>query len=69
MDLAKNNSIRSIVFPAISTGVYGYPEKHAAEVSMKAITDWLNNNKGYDITVIICCYNRNTYDIYRQIIE
>ena len=42
--LAKRNKIHSISFPAISTGVYGYPIREAAKVSIKAVVDVLEKD-------------------------
>jgi O-acetyl-ADP-ribose deacetylase (regulator of RNase III) len=41
LELAKDNGIRTIAFPAISTGVYGYPLEEAARVSSAAIDAFL----------------------------
>jgi O-acetyl-ADP-ribose deacetylase (regulator of RNase III) len=42
LKLAFENKIKTIAFPAISTGVYGYPFKEAFSISIKAISDFLN---------------------------
>ena len=41
LDLAAEAGARSIAFPAISTGVYGYPKEAAAEVAVGAIRGWI----------------------------
>jgi len=41
LDLAAGAGARSIAFPAISTGVYGYPKRAAADVAVAAIAGWL----------------------------
>lgn len=41
MELARDYSLRSISFPSISTGVYGYPVISAAEVAISAVRKWL----------------------------
>ena len=42
LDLASSNQLRSVAFPAISTGVFGYPKDEAAAVSSQAIADFLS---------------------------
>lgn len=41
LELAKANDVHSIAFPAISTGVYGYPKEDAAEIAVKTVKAWL----------------------------
>lgn len=44
LSLCPPNTIKTIAFPAISTGVYGFPKKKAADVSFKAVRDFLEHN-------------------------
>lgn len=44
LTLAKENGIRSIAFPSISTGVYSYPLDQAAKVAMNAVKEFLEEN-------------------------
>lgn len=64
LELAKEHDIHSIAFPAISTGTYGYPVKEAVCVAIQAISDWMAEHKDYEIEIIICCFDRDTYDEY-----
>lgn len=67
LDLARAHGIHSIAFPAISTGVYGYPPDKAAAVAVSAVKKWLDENRDYGMEVIFCCFDRQTYDIYRSL--
>lgn len=69
MDLAKKNNIHSIAFPAISTGVYGYPLSEAVPIAMKAVVSWLDKNKDYSIAVVMSCFDQKTYDLYQSFIN
>ena len=69
LNLAKANGLHSIAFPAISTGVYGYPVKEAAEVSYKAVTDWLAENSDYGMDVLLACFNDKAVEAYKSISE
>ena len=42
LDLCLENGIRSVAFCCISTGVFHFPNKRAAQIAVKAVTDWLN---------------------------
>ena len=44
LELAVEQGIRSIAFPSISTGVYGYPIREAAHIALKTIIDFLREN-------------------------
>lgn len=69
MDLARRHNIHSIAFPAISTGVYGYPLVDAIPIAMKTVASWLDRNKDYTIAVIMSCFDRKTYDLYQSFID
>lgn len=64
LNLAKENNIHSIAFPAISTGAYGYPKEEATDIAIKAVTEWLGMNSGYVISVIFCCLDQDTHYLY-----
>lgn len=52
MDLAEAAGARSVAFPAISTGVYGYPADEAATIALRALRNWLAGRDDYDITLV-----------------
>jgi O-acetyl-ADP-ribose deacetylase (regulator of RNase III) len=60
--LAKENGVRTIAFPAISTGVYGYPKSEATEVALAAMQDWVD---AFD-EITACCFSQADADLYRQ---
>lgn len=64
LDLAKVYDLHSIAFPAISTGVYGYPKEEAATIAILTVTEWLKDNSDYDMSVIFSCFDNQMYDIY-----
>ena len=66
LDLAKENNLHSIAFPAISTGVYGYPLAEATEVAVKTVKEWLNRNNDYAMDITFCCFDKRTSDIYNR---
>ena len=62
LNLAKEHNIKSIVFPAISTGVYGYPIDKAAKIAVSAVTDWLKEN---EMEVTFCTFDEANYQAIR----
>ena len=66
LELARKNDIHSVAFPAISTGVYGYPYREAAELAYGAVTEWLSEHEGYEMKVIFCCFDDRTFEAYRE---
>ena len=69
LELAKENHLHSIAFPAISTGVYGYPKEAATSIAFQAVKSWFSDNLDYDIHVIFCCYSKADYFTYREVEE
>ena len=65
LDLAlSHGDIRSIAFPAISTGVFGYPKKEAATIAVNTVLDWMDENDDSGMKITFCVYNKEMYDIY-----
>ena len=67
LDLAKQYGLNSIAFPAISTGVLGYPKQEAAEIALHAVSDWLSANSDYGMAVIMSCHSREMLQCYQNV--
>lgn len=65
LNLAKEHDVHSIAFPAISTGVYGYPLEDAAEIAVKTVAQWLEDHADYAMQVIFCCFDARTERVYQ----
>jgi O-acetyl-ADP-ribose deacetylase (regulator of RNase III) len=55
--LAEVHGLASIAFPAISTGVYGYPADQAATIAVETVVRWLRE-KRHLARVVFCCFGR-----------
>jgi len=64
LELAVENQVRSIAFPAISTGVYGFPKREAAEIAvgvMRTYEDRLER-------IIACCFSQEDLATYQELL-
>lgn len=68
LELAVSHGFSSIAFPAISTGVYGYPKEEAAGIAVRTIKDFLQNNDTIH-TVYLVAWDRKTAELYRNELE
>ncbi len=67
LQLAVDNKLKTIAFPAISTGVYGYPNEEAAKVAVKVVKEFLILESSIG-KVIFVCFDNRTYDAYEKIL-
>ena len=65
LTLARDHGIKSVDFPSISTGVYGYPLAQAATVALRAIMDFLAENE-LPRRVRMVCHTPRAAEVYRQ---
>ena len=63
MELAVSRRFRSIAFPAISTGVYGYPLRKAAQVAVGTVLDF-RKVKHAPARITFCCFGQEATDVY-----
>lgn len=61
--LAKENGCRSIGFPVISSGIFGYPRKEAWEVALRACRDFIDGNPDYNIDIIFAVIDNEMLEI------
>lgn len=65
LSLAAEQGCRSVTFPNISTGVYGYPKDAAVEVVVPTVTDWCAAVPGAIDTVTFVCFDEENEKLYR----
>lgn len=66
--LAAAHGIRSIAFPAISTGAYGFPAERAARIALDAVASFLAQDDRIE-RVLLVCYDRRAYDLQRRLYD
>ena len=62
-EVALENGVSSIAFPAISTGVYGYPKQQAAEIALSVMQQYSPQFK----TIIVACFSAADARLYKNI--
>jgi O-acetyl-ADP-ribose deacetylase (regulator of RNase III) len=66
--LAKEKKIKTLAFPGVSTGIYGFPKDLAALIALNETKRFLNKNS-YPEKVIFVTYDDNSYEIYRKLLD
>lgn len=63
LKLAVENGVKTIAFPNISTGIYGYPKEQAAQVAVQAVKDFLSADTTIE-RVTFVCFDDENYQLY-----
>ncbi len=65
LELARENYVRSIAFPAISTGAYGFPKTEAARIAIASMRAY----EASFVEIIACCFSEEDAQIYRRALD
>ncbi len=68
LNLAKENEIKTIAFPAISCGVYRFPLDEACKIATDAVRDFINNNDCFE-KIIFIGINDDVVETYKRILN
>ncbi|MBN2681264.1 MAG: O-acetyl-ADP-ribose deacetylase [Bacteroidales bacterium] len=68
LKLAEENNLETIAFPAISTGVYGFPKERAAIIAVKNVWDFSKNTKNVR-KVIFCVFDDASLLLYQKLLR
>lgn len=73
LELAVEHGVRTIAFPAISCGIYGYPLPAAAEIAVYEVVNFLASYDSLEMVLLVCfdsevfgCYERSYADLHRR---
>lgn len=67
LGLARDRELHSIAFPAISTGIYGYPREGAAHVAIDTVAEWCSRDAVPE-SITFCCFSEDDAQIYRRVL-
>lgn len=68
LKLAEEKGIKTIAFPNISTGVYGFPKQRAAEIAINTVRNYSSGNTTIEKIIFVCFDNEN-YKIYSELLN
>jgi len=68
LQLAKKYKLKSIAFPNISTGIYGFPKHRAAKIAIDTVKKFLDENKK-SLMVTFICFDEENYEIYNELLN
>ena len=66
LKLAAENNIKTIAFPAISTGIYGFPLERATKIAVKTVKQFLKEESSIE-KVIFVCFSEHDYNVYKEV--
>ena len=64
LEIAAEHGLKSVAFPAISTGAYRFPPDVAARIAVETVADFLKGNEGME--VVFCCFDEASAERHRQ---
>ncbi len=67
LEVAVQNGVSSLAFPAISTGIYGFPLERATRIAVREVRALLEKNSALE-KVLFVCFDRRTRDIYQRVL-
>jgi len=65
LKIAEKHELGSIAFPAISTGIFGYPVDRCAKIMLQTTVDFLKS-KNLDLKVIFCLFDYSAFDFFAE---
>jgi O-acetyl-ADP-ribose deacetylase (regulator of RNase III) len=68
LKLAAEHQLKSIAFPAISTGAYAYPLKEATEIAIASVTNFARQVDVFD-EILFCCYSGEDFAMYKKLLR
>jgi O-acetyl-ADP-ribose deacetylase (regulator of RNase III) len=68
LEIALEKKIRSIAFPAISTGIFGFPVQRCSEIMLETAMDFMSKNE-WPNEILFCLYGQEAFSIFLETLE
>jgi O-acetyl-ADP-ribose deacetylase (regulator of RNase III) len=68
LEVAVEHGLKSVAFPSISTGIYGYPKEEAAEIAVKTVREFVAGANSMD-EVVFCCFSSADAGMYERLLR
>jgi O-acetyl-ADP-ribose deacetylase len=68
LEIVAREGLHTVAFPAISTGIYGYPIKQAAQIAIATVRDFVRRPSSIE-HVVFCCYSAADHDVYDTLLH
>ena len=68
LEIARTHNLKTVAFPAISCGIYGYPVKEAAGIAVREVSRFLRLEPSIE-KVYLVCFEPNVEAAYRQVLQ
>ncbi len=68
LELAASHKLKSIAFPCISTGVYCFPQSHAATIAVQTVKNFLAQPSSLE-EIVFCCFSTEDLQLYEQLLS
>ncbi len=68
LELAAEHGVRSIAFPSISTGVYGYPIGKASKIAVTTVRKWLEDPGPIELVRFVC-FSGGDFEVYQRLVK
>jgi O-acetyl-ADP-ribose deacetylase (regulator of RNase III) len=69
LEVARENNLRSVAFPSISTGAYGYPLDDAVTIAVSTVREFVDAQPSAFEEVIFCCFSARDLDAYSRLLS
>ena len=68
LELTAEKELKSVAFPSVSTGIYGYPVGEAAQVALRTVRDYLRKNNGIQLVRFVL-FDERTVQAYANVLR